>query len=122
MHAGPVWWSASWGECFARSTTCEVLGVKDNLCGTCVSIPGGFQLYNSRGLRFNGFTFDDNNKGQGSIQARNVCSLAKYGNQGQFGSDGVPNEKSFGFGSGNSGPHFYGTVLVFCARACWDDA
>eukprot|EP00277_Geminigera_cryophila_P044913 CAMPEP_0173066302 /NCGR_PEP_ID=MMETSP1102-20130122/6127_1 /TAXON_ID=49646 /ORGANISM="Geminigera sp., Strain Caron Lab Isolate" /LENGTH=663 /DNA_ID=CAMNT_0013933727 /DNA_START=8 /DNA_END=1995 /DNA_ORIENTATION=+ len=41
----------------------------------------GFKLTNSLGLQFNGKSFDDNNYGAGSYQARNVCLLARYGNQ-----------------------------------------
>ena len=40
----------------------------------------GFKLTNSKGLQFAGKSWDDNNYGAGSFQARNVCLLARYGN------------------------------------------
>lgn len=54
----------------------------DNLCGKCEKLPGGgFKLSSTNGLRFGGASFDDNQIGLGSYQARNICMLAKYGNK-----------------------------------------
>lgn len=76
------------GTCIAPGPDCTNLGIKDNLCGSCTKISGGFKLENTAGLRFEGFSFDDNQNGAGSIQARNVCLLARYGNKGSYGSQG----------------------------------
>ena len=35
------WWKSKWGTCMAPSTTCKILGVRDNLCGACLKVPGG---------------------------------------------------------------------------------
>jgi len=71
------------GMCYPRDNSCKSLGIKDNLCGKCVSLGGGaFRLIADVGLRFNGYSFDDNRIGKGSFQARNICMLAKYGNKG----------------------------------------
>lgn len=73
--------------CYPLDQTCKDLGVKDNLCGTCEKNPddpGGFKLVNAdAGLRFAGFSFDDNQIGKKSVQARNICILARYGNKGR---------------------------------------
>ena len=70
--------------CFPLDKTCTDLGVKDNLCGTCSKTADGFKLTNTdAGLRFAGYSFDDNQIGVGSVQARNICILARYGNKGQ---------------------------------------
>ena len=69
--------------CYPLSKTCRDLGVKDNLCGTCHKTPDGFKLKNTvAGLRYAGYSFDDNHIGRGSYQARNICILAKFGNKG----------------------------------------
>jgi len=73
------------GMCYPRDNTCKTLGIKDNLCGKCSSLGGGnFRLYSDKGLRFNGYSFDDNMIGKGSYQARNICMLAKYGNKATY--------------------------------------
>ncbi len=87
---------------------CAALGVRDNLCGECSRIPGGFALKNKGGLRFIGHTFDDNHMGVGEIQVQNVCLLAKYGNAGQYGDRGMPSAQSKATGGGPNGPHFFG--------------
>ncbi len=80
--------------------------VKDNLCGKCTKYgTSGFKLEESKaGLRFNGASFDDNQigasfvrsvwcpgvfvhtafgiAGKGTMQAKNICILAKFGNGG----------------------------------------
>jgi hypothetical protein len=94
----------------------------------------GFMLYNGGGLRFNGLSFDDNQYGRDSfqvcnhgsiyqlmesimarrgssalfLQAQNVCLLARYGNQGDYGSKGWPRSKSRGILGSVRGPHFFG--------------
>ena len=45
--------------------------VKENLCGTCTKLSGGFRLESKDGLRFGGKSFDDNMIGKGSMQ---VCA------------------------------------------------
>jgi hypothetical protein len=63
---------------------CTDLGVKDNLCGKCTKTAEGFKLTNTdAGLRFAGYSFDNKEIGVKSVQARNICILARYGNKGQ---------------------------------------
>jgi len=70
--------------CYPLNKACTDLGVKDNLCGTCHKTADGFKLVNTdAGLRFAGYSFDDNMIGAKSVQARNICILARYGNKGQ---------------------------------------
>ena len=96
--------------CFPIDQTCTDLGVKDNLCGKCTKTADGFKLTNTdAGLRFAGYSFDDQEIGRGSIQAQNVCILARYGNKGQVTKQpldtcaGKPNS-----GSVESQVHWYG--------------
>ena len=76
--------------CYIRADPCGPLGVSDNLCGKCKPLCAkcgakeGFELTNDQGLRFDGFSFDDQNVQSGSIQVRNMCMLARYGNLGKF--------------------------------------
>ena len=42
------------------------------------------------GLSYEGKSFDDNQIGKGSIQAQNVCVLAKYGNAGTITEPATP--------------------------------
>jgi len=60
------------------------------------------------GLRFDGYSFDDNQIGTGSYQAMNICILAKYGNGGTVT---TPPKSSCG-GKSLGGPakqvHWYG--------------
>ena len=68
------------GMCYPRDNNCKSLGIKDNLCGKCVSLGGGaFRLIADVGLRFNGYSFDDNRIGKGSFQAcilkKTLCSV-----------------------------------------------
>jgi len=78
------------GGCYIRADPCGPLGVSDNLCGKCTPLCAkcgakeGFELTNDQGLRFDGFSFDDQNVKSGSIQVRNMCMLARYGNLGKF--------------------------------------
>lgn len=78
------------GDCYTRADPATALGVKENLCGKIEPLcprcgaDAGFKLKNSKGLRFSGFSFDDQNSGSGTNQVRNVCMLARYGNQGIF--------------------------------------
>ena len=70
--------------CFPLDKSCTDLGVKENLCGKCTKTADGFKLTNTdAGLRFAGYSFDDNRIGAKSVQARNICVLARYGNKGQ---------------------------------------
>jgi len=70
--------------CYPLDKACTDLGVKDNLCGTCEKTPDGYRLVNREvGLRFAGASFDDNQIGKRSVQARNICILSRYGNKGQ---------------------------------------
>jgi len=71
--------------CYPLDKDCTDLGVKDNLCGKCTKTAEGFKLTNTdAGLRFAGYSFDDNEIGIKSVQARNICILARYGNMGQI--------------------------------------
>jgi len=78
------------GNCYNRADPCAALGVTDNLCGKCEPLckrcgaKSGFQLLNPSGLRFKGYSFDDQNLEAGSNQVRNICMLARYGNEGKF--------------------------------------
>jgi hypothetical protein len=84
------------GNCVPKSdSSCVNLGVKENLCGTCTKLSGGFRLESKDGLRFGGKSFDDNMIGKGSMQARNICALAKYGNKGTVGK--FPNKNTAGY-------------------------
>ena len=69
------------GYCYPLDDNCKKLGVTDNLCGKCEKDGAGFKLVNKIGLRWGGKSFDDNQIGKGSIQAQNICILAKYGNK-----------------------------------------
>jgi len=70
--------------CYPLDKSCTDLGVKDNLCGKCEKTAAGYRLVNREaGLRFAGASFDDNNVGKGTVQARNICILSRYGNKGQ---------------------------------------
>ncbi len=80
------------------------MGVATQICSQLA----GFMLYNGGGLRFNGLSFDDNQYGRDSYQAQNVCLLARYGNQGPYGSKGWPRSKSRGVLGKVQGPHFFG--------------
>jgi len=67
-------------DCLPLSDACKELGVTDNLCGECVKTDAGWKLVNDKiGLQYAGKTFDDNRIGKGSVQAQNVCLLARYG-------------------------------------------
>ena len=104
---GPGRWPK--GYCKLPDKACRRLGIKDNLCGECTTLPnGGFKLYSKHGLRFNGLSFDDNQHGKGSYQAQNICMLAKYGNKGKISR--YASDQSYGrTGRGVSGqPHFFG--------------
>jgi len=70
--------------CYPLNKACTDLGVKDNLCGKCEKTADGYKLVNHEaGLRFAGSSFDDNHVGRGSVQARNICILSRYGNKGR---------------------------------------
>jgi len=70
--------------CYPIDKACTDLGVKDNLCGKCQKTAIGYKLVNyEAGLRFAGASFDDNEVGKGTVQARNICILSRYGNKGQ---------------------------------------
>jgi hypothetical protein len=115
----PVRKSGEWpkGGCYTRADPCGPLGVTDNLCGKCVPLctrcdsKSGFMLTNAKGLRFNGYSFDDQNVKPGSIQVRNMCMLARYGNEGKFNgnAEDIISEASYAESSDSiSQPHWYG--------------
>jgi len=99
------WWNAPgmkpgpWpnGNCVPTSDpTCVSLGIKENQCGACTDLGGGaFRIESAAGLRFGGKSYDDNRIGKGSMQARNICALAKYGNKGTVTK--FPSTKSAGY-------------------------
>ena len=117
-------------DCLPLSDTCKELGVADNLCGECIATDNGWKLVNDKmGLQFEGKSFDDNRIGKGSIQAQNVCVLAKYGNKGTiiepataecFGeSDANLNEIPHWFGNCNAGDDSMNTVLQILHVCTW---
>ena len=59
-------WPTGW--CHPMDSTCTSLGVKDNMCGECKAWGnGGFSLSETKmGLRFQGYSFDDNEIGEGA--------------------------------------------------------
>ena len=77
------------GQCYGATADCAALGVKDNLCGRCEPLckqcgaSAGFRLINGYGLRFGPASFDAAAAGAGSVAARNLCALARYGNGGR---------------------------------------
>lgn len=86
------------GNCVPKTdASCINLGIKENMCGTCTSLGkgGAFRLEAKEGLRIGGKSFDDNMIGKGSMQARNICALAKYGNKGTVGK--FPSKQSQGY-------------------------
>ena len=105
------------GDCYSKADPCTNLGVQDNLCGKCQPLckrcgaKDGFILKNSKGLRFKGYSFDDQNTKPGSIQVRNICMLARYGNEGSFKGKAAAliSEKSYMESSSDvSQPHWFG--------------
>merc|ERR1719183_439976 len=97
------------GMCYPRDNTCKALGIKDNLCGKCTSLGGGnFRLQSNTGLRFNGYSFDDNRIGRGSYQARNICMLAKYGNKGAYTKAATANSAGYTNFAVHGQVHFFG--------------
>lgn len=105
------------GNCYKTTDSCSNFGVKTNLCGQCeplckkCGMREGFILKNSNGLRFKGFTFDDNKLKPGDNQVRNICMLARYGNEGTWtdNTKDIISAKSFGESSPDSEqPHWFG--------------
>jgi hypothetical protein len=97
--------------------------VRESLCGTCEPLPGGkagFRLRNAAGLTFDGYTFDDGDNGPGSTQVLNVCNLARYGNRGEYGSEGEPLKLSTAIMAPGTvrGPHFFGRCKHGSCGAC----
>lgn len=97
--------------------------MRDPLCGVCEALPDGkpgFRLSNSRGLTFDGYTFDDGDNGPGSIQVVNVCNLARYGNRGEYGSEGAPLAASTAIMAERTirGPHFFGRCSPGSCGGC----
>jgi len=87
---------------------------------SCSELPNGFRLYNSNGLGWNGYSFDDDNKEAGQNQPRNVCRWALFGNGGEWELDVL--DTSFGTLNGPYRPHFYGNcaMTVGCS-SCMND-
>jgi len=70
--------------------------ILENMCGVCTDLGNGaFRIEAKEGLRFGGKSFDDNEIGKGTMQARNICALAKYGNKGTVTK--FPNKDSAGY-------------------------
>ena len=91
----------TWGPVYLKTRTCRKLGITDNLggeckplCDNCDSL-AGFMLVNEDGLRYKNLAFDGS-EGRfeaGTIQAKNACMLARYGNKGSMKS--VPDGASY---------------------------
>ena len=97
------------GMCYPLDNHCKALGIKDNLCGKCSSLGNGnFRLVADIGLRFNGYSFDDNQIGKGSYQARNICMLAKYGNKGTFSRPATSQSAGYTNFAVHGQVHFFG--------------
>jgi len=80
--------------CVSLCACCEQ--ILDNMCGVCTDLGNGaFRIEAKEGLRFGGKSFDDNEIGKGTMQARNICALAKYGNKGTVTK--FPNKDSAGY-------------------------
>ena len=106
------------GNCYGKADPCTSLGVHDNLCGMCKPLcprcgsREGFILENDKGLRFKGYSFSDKNLEPGSNQVRNICMLARYGNEGTFQGTAAEliSDKSYGQSSSDvSEPHWFGS-------------
>jgi len=98
------------GFCHPPDAECLALGITDNLCGKCTKTATGFKLENTdAGLRYEGKSFDDNNIGKGTTQAKNICILAKYGNKPKEFPD-FPTSNCAGRTQGGVKPrsHWYG--------------
>lgn len=105
------------GGSWTSDQKCKGLGIKDNLGGLCEALCDreecldrevGFKLKNTKGLRFDGYSFDDNHIEKGNNQPRNICALAKYGNKGAA-VDKVALSTSYGVtDAGVVQPHWYG--------------
>ena len=92
--------------------------VKENQCGTCTALGGGaFRLESKDGLRFAGKSYDDNQIGKGSMQARNICALAKYGNKGTVTK--FPTKQSAGYSNWavQGQVHWYGNCREGASQA-----
>jgi len=90
--AGPVKkaGTGTWGPQFLKTRACTKLGIANNLGGDCKPLCencdslSGFMLVNEDGLRYKDMGFDDHHFEAGSIQAQNICMLARYGNKGKM--------------------------------------
>jgi len=112
----PSYKAGGWpnGYCWPLGNTCSQLGIVDNQCGKCTALPnGGVRIENSHGLRFNGASYDDNQIGKGSYQARNICMLAKYGNGGTITKKATADSAGFSiYSSSASQVHWYGNCRM----------
>lgn len=43
----------------------------------CDDVKVGFKIKNDKGIRYKGYSFDDNNIDAGNNQPRNICALAR---------------------------------------------
>jgi hypothetical protein len=107
--------------CWTKGGDCVKLGVSDNLCGQCEPLckrcgsKAGFMLSATDGLRFKGYSFDDNAVYVGSNMVRNMCMLARYGNKGTFKGNtaDIVSAKSYAESSRTKEqPHFYGRCTI----------
>lgn len=78
---------------------------------------GAFRLESKDGLRFAGKSYDDNQIGKGSMQARNICALAKYGNKGTVTK--FPTKQSAGYSNWavQGQVHWYGNCREGASQA-----
>lgn len=113
--------------CLVRTTSssgdfCNNLQERFQYWGTtsCSELPIGFRLYNSNGLGWNGYSFDDQSTQAGQNQPRNVCRWALFGNGGEWELDVL--DTSFGTADGPSRPHFYGNcAMTGDCSSCMND-
>lgn len=110
------------GGSWTSDAQCKGLGIRENLGGLCVPLCEreecndkeiGFVLRNQKGLRFGGYSFDDNHIEKGNNQPRNICALARYGTKAAFGDkatvEKVALDTSYGVtDAGVVEPHWYG--------------
>ena len=116
------------GNCYTPTQQCGSLGVTDNLCGQCAPVCDrcdadvGFKLVNPEGLRFGAATFDASNLAKGSVQARNMCILARYGNGGTVTT--LPTAASFAVATTDASKtrgNWYGGCTAGDTRSCCDN-
>lgn len=108
------------GGAWTSDAQCKKLNIVNNLGGLCEplceregcnNVDIGFKIVNNKGIRYKGYSFDDNNIDAGSAQPRNICALARYGEDKTI--EKVASDASYGKGDKSvEQPHWYGNCNV----------